>query len=66
MERVPDLTERYVMQDKAKSFARWGHALMIAGGEQMIARQVYAERWPNSRHLGLVERASVAAGTTSG
>lgn len=61
---VADLTERYVAMQKAQSFVRFATAMMLAKGDRMHAAKVFADRWPQSKHLDLIQRAAVNPGTT--
>lgn len=60
------LTDRYDLQSKAKGFAQWAQALMIAKGDVLEAREVFASRFPQSKHLDTISKAAVSAGTTTG
>lgn len=66
MERVADLTEKYLTQDKARAYVQFVKNLAAAGGNLGQARAMFTHANPQSKHIDLIQRASVSAGTTTG
>jgi HK97 family phage major capsid protein len=50
---------------RVADFTRWAIALAIAKGDPLQAREVFRSRWPASKSLPMIEKAAVAAGTTT-
>lgn len=66
MDRLANLTSQYESHSKASAFVQYAIALAVARGTHGQALQVFERRWPRSKHLDVIRKAAVPAGTTDG
>jgi hypothetical protein len=66
LERLANLTSQYESHAKASAFIQYAIAKALARGSREEAVEIFATRWPHSKHLEVIRKAAVPAGLTDG
>jgi len=66
LDRLATLTSQYESHSKAMAFVQLAIAKALARGSGGEAVDIFATRWPHSKHLDVIRKAAVPAGLTDG